>query len=276
MLTKDSDKKFYHDHPKRDINYFKNKVICGDNVEILRQFPNDCIDLTVTSPPYDNLRTYSGFEWDFEALAKELYRVTRDGGVVVWVVADATIKGSETLTSFKQAICAVEECGFNLHDTMIWKKPNPVPQFPSIKRYTNDFEYMFVFTKGQPKTFNPLMTNCKTAGRKINRNTHSAFSEQSADRPRDVITTTKETKRLTNTWEIGVGSKNKKHPAKFPEKLAEDHIISWSNPGDLILDPFGGSGTTAKMSLLNNRHFIYIDCSKEYCDIAKERIKDIA
>ena len=247
-----------------------------DCVEGMKLLPNECIDLTVTSPPYDNLRTYKGFTWDFEATAEELYVVTKKGGVVVWVVADATIKGSETLTSFKQAIYAVEECGFNLHDTMIWKKPNPVPQFPSIKRYTNDFEYMFVFTKRQPKTFNPLMTNCKTAGRKINRNTHSAFSEQSADRPRDVITTTKETKRLTNTWEIGVGSKNKKHPAIFPEKLAENHILSWSNEGDVVLDPFMGSGTTAKMSILNKRNYIGFELSKEYCDIAEERLSTFA
>src|SRR5690554_2227041 len=191
----------------------------------MRTFPEGVIDLTVTSPPYDNLRTYKGYEFNFEEIAKELYRVTKNGGVVVWVVADATVKGSETGTSFRQALY-FKGSGFNLHDTMIWRKSNPVPQFPTIKRYTNDFEYMFVFSKGQPNTFNPLETRCKTAGRKVNRNTMSAFAEQSADRPRDVVTITKNKKRLSNTWEIGVGSSNKEHPAIFPEKLAENHIVS--------------------------------------------------
>jgi len=248
-----------------------NKIYNENCLETMAMMPDGFIDLTVTSPPYDNLRTYNGYSFDFEAVAKELFRVTKQGGVVVWVVGDATVKGSETGTSFRQALY-FKEIGFNLHDTMIWHKPNPVPQFPSIKRYTNDFEYMFVFTKGQPKTFNPLMTNCKTAGRKLNRNTHSAFSEQSADRPRDVITTTKETKRLTNTWEIGVGSKNKKHPAIFPEQLANDHIISWSNEGDLVYDPFMGSGTTAKMALVNKRNWIGSEISEEYCKIIERRI----
>jgi len=253
-----------------------NKFYIGESVNFMKEnIPDNFVDLTVTSPPYDDLRKYNGFIFDYKSIINELYRITKVGGVVVWIVGDATIKGSETLTSFKQAIYAVEECGFNLHDTMIWKKPNPVPQFPSIKRYTNDFEYMFVFTKGQPKTFNPLMTNCKTAGRKINRNTHSAFSEQSADRPRDVITTTKETKRLTNTWEIGVGSKNKKHPAIFPEQLAQDHIITWSNEGDIVLDPMCGSGTTCKMAYLNKRNFIGIDMSEKYInDICIPRLTE--
>ncbi len=248
-----------------------NKIYCGDCLDVMKNIDDNSVDLTVTSPPYDKLRTYKGYVFNFEETANELFRITKHGGVVVWVVGDATVKGSETGTSFKQALY-FKEIGFNLHDTMIWKKPNPVPQFPSIKRYTNDFEYMFVFTKGQPKTFNHLMTNCKTAGRKQNRNTHSAFSEQSADRPRDVITTTKETKRLTNTWEISVGGKNKEHPAIFPEKLAENHILSWSNEWDVVLDPMCGSGTTLKMAKLNNRNFIGCDTSQEYCDISQKRV----
>jgi DNA modification methylase len=248
-----------------------NKIYNMDCLEGMKLLDDNSIDLTVTSPPYDNLRKYNGFSWNFESVAKELYRITKDGGVVVWVVGDATIKGSETGTSFKQALY-FKEIGFNLHDTMIWRKPNPVPQFPTIKRYTNDFEYMFIFSKGQPNTFNPLETRCKTAGRKVNRNTNSAFAEQSADRPRDVVTTTKNKKRLSNTWEIGVGSRNKNHPAIFPEKLAENHILSWSNPGDVVLDPFMGSGTTAIACINTNRNYIGFEISKEYCDIANERI----
>jgi len=245
----------------------------GDCLEVMKTFEDNCIDLTVTSPPYDNLRDYKGYTFNFKEIAKELYRITKDGGVVVWVVGDATIKGSETGTSFRQALY-FKDIGFNIHDTMIWRKTNPVPQFPTIKRYTSDFEYMFILTKGQPKTFNAIETATKTAGRKINRNTRSAFSDQSADRPRDVITTTKATKRLTNTWDIGVGSRNKEHPAIFPEQLANDHIISWSNEGDLVYDPFMGSGTTAKMAILNQRNWIGSEISKEYCEIAEKRINE--
>lgn len=245
-----------------------------DCLEGLRLLSDECIDLTVTSPPYDNLRNYNGFEWDFESVARELYRVTKQGGVVVWVVADATLNGSETGTSLKQALY-FKECGFNLHDTMIWSKPNPVPQFPTIPRYTSSFEYMFVLAKGKPKTFNPIMISCKTAGRKVNRNVTSAFAVQSADRPRDAITTTKNEKRLTNVWEIGVGSRNKEHPAIFPEKLANNHILTWSNDGDIVLDPFMGSGTTAKMAILNNRNYIGFEISKEYCEIAEKRLKEV-
>jgi site-specific DNA-methyltransferase (adenine-specific) len=249
-----------------------NKIYQGDCLEVMKLFEDNSIDLTVTSPPYDNLRTYNGYSFDFEGIAMELYRVTKQGGVVVWIVGDATINGSETGTSFRQALY-FKEIGFNLHDTMIWRKPNPVPQFPLIPRYTNDFEYMFVLSKGKPKTFNVLVTKTKTAGKRINRNTMSAFSEQSADRPRDVITITKDTKKLTNTWEVGVGSRNKEHPAIFPEKLAERHILSWSNEGDIVLDPMCGSGTTLKMAKKNNRNYIGIEISEEYCKIAEARIK---
>ena len=251
-----------------------NQIIQGDCLEVMKTMPDNCIDLVVTSPPYDNLRDYKGYTFNFEGIAQELYRIIKKGGVVVWVVGDATIKGSETGTSFRQALY-FKDIGFNIHDTMIWRKTNPVPQFPTIKRYTSDFEYMFILTKGQPKTFNAIETATKTAGRKINRNTRSAFSDQSADRPRDVITTTKATKRLTNTWDIGVGSRNKEHPAIFPEQLANDHIISWSNKGDLILDPMAGSGTTLKMAQKNNRNYIGIEISPEYCELIKKRLKQV-
>ena len=252
----------------------KDYIACGDNVELMKQLPNDCIDLTVTSPPYDNLRTYNGFSWNFESVAKELYRVTKQGGVVVWVVADATIKGSETGTSFRQALHFMD-CGFNLHDTMIWRKTNPVPQFPTIPRYTHDFEYMFILSKGKIGAFNPIMIPAKNAGAKKNRNHDSEFSRQSADRPREEVTIVKSEKKLTNTWEMGNASGQVKgHPAVFPKKLAEDHIISWSNEGDTVFDPFVGSGTTAVAALKMGRHYIGFDLSEEYCEIARKRTEE--
>ena len=244
---------------------------------------DDCsVDLTVTSPPYDNLRTYKGFEWDFKATAKELYRVTKQGGVIVWVVGDATIKGSETGTSFRQALY-FKEIGFNLHDTMIWLKPNPTPTDPKCLRYYNAFEYMFIFSKGKPKTCNYIKEKSKNAGKEFG----SAPMKRADGSNRDDRTEKlkgvkiKDYKIKSNVWEYAIGSgvsKDKiafKHPAIFPEKLAQDHIISWSNPNDIILDPFMGSGTTAKMALLNNRKFIGFEISEEYCKIAEERISQI-
>lgn len=266
---------------QRPISEFNNKIITGDNVDILRQFPDKCIDLTVTSPPYDNLRTYNGFEWEFESLAKELYRVTKPGGVVVWVVGDATINGSETGTSFRQALY-FKDVGFNLHDTMIYQK-DACP-FPEINRYYPVFEYMFILSKGKPRTTNLISDKPnKHYGEKVSgttRQTDGLLVPKVAVK-NNMGRRIKEFGVRTNVWLYSVGKwKVAKdaiaygHPAIFPEQLANDHIISWSNPGDIILDPFGGSGTTAKMALLNGRNYIHIDCSKEYNEIANQRISD--
>lgn len=244
----------------------------GDCVQLMRQLEDNCIDLTVTSPPYDNLRTYKGFTWDFEATAKELYRITKQGGVVVWVVGDSTVKGSETGTSFKQALY-FKEIGFNLHDTMIYKKKNPTPQ--KSNRYQNCFEYMFVLSKGKPKTFNPLMVEKKYIESRQNKQYNKTADGEQIVR---AYTSTSNLKPTNNIWEYSVGlyhtTSDKiafKHPAVFPEQLATDHILTWSNEGDVILDPFVGSGTTTKMAKLNNRHYIGFDISEEYCNIARER-----
>ena len=253
---------------------FLNQIICGDNVAVMRQMPDRCIDLTVTSPPYDNLRTYNGFSFDFEGVAKELYRITKDGGVVVWVVGDETKNFCESLTSFKQAIYFVEDCGFNLLDTMIYYKQNYAPAYPTLKRYANQFEYMFVFSKGKPKTFNPIQ---KPKVR--NKEEKVAFRQQDGSLIRKTKDKGRETKDASNVWEYSTGgscTKDKiafQHPAQFPELLAQDHILSWSNEGDLVLDPFIGSGTTAKMAYLNGRNYCGIDISEEYCEIARRRVE---
>jgi len=248
-----------------------NTVIEGDCLEVLGGFPDDCIDLTVTSPPYDNLRDYNGYTFDFESIAKELYRVTKQGGVVVWVVGDATVNGSESGTSFKQALY-FKEIGFNLHDTMIYKKENPIPL--THNRYEQAFEYMFVFSKGKPKTFNAIKERTITNGQYNHRRNTGRVAE-SATRNRDEITFVKEEKQKINVWKyvIGTQSDNGNHPATFPESLARDHILSWSNEGDVVLDPMCGSGTTLKMALHNNRKYIGIEISKEYCTIAENRLK---
>lgn len=245
-------------------------IICGDNVQVLRTFPDNCIDLTVTSPPYDNLRTYHGHTWDFEGVAQELYRVTKPGGVAVWVVADATINGSETGTSFRQALRFME-IGFKLHDTMIYHKVNPLPR--QRNRYEQAFEYMFVLSKGVPATVNLMRVPAKYAGRVAK---HTA-RDNNQDALIAGIRETRETRILLNVWSYTVGGSMAdkeafKHPAIFPEALARDHILSWSNPGDVVLDPFCGSGTTCKMAKLLGRHYIGIDISPEYCGLARQRV----
>lgn len=257
------------------MNNYLNKIIQGDCLEFMKGIPNNSIDLTVTSPPYDNLRAYNGFSFDFEGIAKELYRVTRQGGVVVWVVNDATIKGSESGTSFRQALY-FKEIGFNLHDTMIYRSEKPPL---THNRYEQKFEYMFVLSKGKPKTFNPFMIECKYAGKPNPKGTfrHTGQETQKAHKQTKV----KGFKIKGNVWEYATGyqktTKDKfayKHPAMFPEQLAQDHILTWSNEGDTVLDPFVGSGTTAKMAILNNRNYIGIELSAEYCAIAGKRLSE--
>jgi len=256
------------------------KLALGDCVDVLKRIPDGCIDLTVTSPPYDNLRTYNNSStWDFEVfknIANELFRVTKKGGVVVWVVGDATIKGSETGTSFRQALY-FKEIGLNLHDTMIYAK-NGCP-FPETNRYYPSFEYMFILSKNKPKTFNLI---------KDRKNKYAGTKNTSTQREKDgsIKKQTGHGKTIYatngvrfNIWSINSGYMKSttdkiayKHPAIFPESLAHDHIVSWSNENDIILDPFMGSGTTGKMATILNRRFIGIEKDKEYFKIAKQRI----
>ena len=248
-----------------------NHIYQGDCVEVMRTFPEGVIDLTVTSPPYDNLRTYKGYTFNFEEIAKELYRVTKDGGVVVWVVNDATIKGSETGTSFRQALY-FKEIGFNLHDTMIWHKPN-VFNFGSNLCYRQEFEYMFVFTKNRIKTTNFICdVPAKTAGQV------AKGARKHADGSRDEVPdfVVSEFRKRGNVWSIPTSNKSFGHPATFPEQLAEDHILSWSNEGDVVLDPMCGSGTTCKMAKLNGRNYIGIDIAEEYVEMARRRVEEVA
>ena len=252
------------------LNYIAN---C-DNVVGLKTLPDACIDLTVTSPSYDHLRAYKGFTWDFEALAAELYRVTKPGGVVVWVVNDETVKGSETGTSFKQALY-FKDLGFNLHDTMIWDKGSF--SFPANTRYHQVFEYMFIFSKGKPKSLNFI---CDRKNLYIGERGASGRKKDGTRNAGKSAVNNEYGKRF-NIWRYSIGGGHctadkvaYQHPAIFPEQLAADHILSWSNPGDIVLDPFMGSGTTAKMAILNARNYIGFELSAEYCQIAEQRIAD--
>ena len=253
-----------------------NKIYCESNLETMAKMPDNFIDLTVTSPPYDGLRTYNGYSFPFEDIAKELYRVTKQGGVVVWVVGDATVNGSETGTSFKQALY-FKEIGFNLHDTMIYQKISYMPN-KKAKRYDSLFEYMFIFSKCQPKTFNEIKENRTNIEKSVCKKDIMIRQKDGTFKKSERINKGL-VKKMGNVWTYLNNSNSTKdkiafeHPAIFPEQLANDHIISWSNENDLVYDPFMGSGTTAKMAMLNNRNYIGSEISKEYCEIAKQRLK---
>ena len=254
-----------------------NKNYNESNLDTMAKIPDCFVDLTVTSPPYDNLRTYNGYSFPFEEIAKELYRITKQGGVVVWVVGDSSIGGGESCSSFKQALFFVE-CGFILNDTMIYAKPNRRPRQYIANRYEQIFEYMFVFVKGNKcKTFNPINEVCLNKGKEIKFTSRDARRENNFTAG-GVMTTkkttiVKDTKRKGNIWEYANNTTGINHPAIFPEQLANDHILSWSNEGDLVYDCFMGSGTIAKMCILNNRNWIGSEVSNEYCNIIEERIK---
>lgn len=242
----------------------------GDCVDLMGELPANSIDLVVTSPPYDSLRTYNGFCFDFERVAQELFRIIKPGGVVVWIVADGTEKGSETGSSFRQALY-FKEIGFNIHDTMIWRKDTSA--FPEKIRYSQVFEYMFIFSKGRPKTVNLIKDRKnKWSGTKI----HGTF-RQADGVTRERSKTWKEIEckdygARFNVWDIPTEKNNKTgHPAVFPLNLAKDHIKTWSNPGDIILDCFMGSGTVAVAAIETDRHYIGFDISEKYCEIARNR-----
>jgi len=240
-------------------------------VDGMASMGENTVDLVITSPPYDDLRDYKGYVFNYKAIAEGLFRVVKDGGIVVWVVADRTKKGNRSLTSFKHALC-FQETGFNVHDVMIYKKKNT--PFMRSNAYTNCFEYMFIFSKGKPKTFNPLKTPTVRSG----------YEKMPVNKKADginnkVMGKLNKEKTRNNIWEYAVGlggSTNDKiafkHTAIFPEKLALEHILSWSNEGETIFDPMCGSGTVCKVATIHGRNYIGMDISKEYVELANERV----
>jgi len=235
-----------------------NKTYCEDCSDTLDRMPDDFLDLTVTSPPYDSLRGYNGYHWGFDLLKLQLFKKTKPGGVLVWVVADSTVNGSESGSSFKQAL-GIMEAGFNLHDTMIYQKVNPPPY--NHRRYQQAFDYMFVFSKGRPKTFNPIMVDCKNPGeiQEYSTRMRRQFGVHHINRERyePLFKATKDNKIHPNIFPYHLGGRKSGHPAAFPDQLAADHITTWSNPGDLVYDP--PSPWSLKRSLLcsgrNNDQF---------------------
>jgi DNA modification methylase len=236
-----------------------NTILNEDCLDTMSRLPDNFIDLTVTSPPYDNLREYNGYSFDFEPIARELLRITKPDGILVWVVGDATIAGSESGTSFRQALY-FKEIGFKLHDTMIYEKNSPAyPARRDGNRYTQIFEYMFVFAKNKVAN-NRLICDKpnKWAG-------YKDFSGKLKNPVPDFSP-------RNNIWKYTTSFNGVSHPAPFPEGLAHDHILSWSNEGDLVYDPFMGSGTTAYVAKKLNRNYLGSEISQEYCQLIEKRL----
>jgi site-specific DNA-methyltransferase (adenine-specific) len=254
------------------------QIILGDNCEVMRTLPSESIDLVVTSPPYDDLRTYSANKpmaelWDFYGVAWNLKRLLKPGGVIVWNVADATKDGDETGTSFQQAL-HFKSIGLRLHDTMIWDKGSFTGVGSTTVRYGPSTEFMFVFSKGKVATFNPLKDR-KNINVGCDARASSVRERDGSMRPQ--VSLNREIQEYGirfNVWKINpeMSNANRFHPGQMPEALARDHILSWSNEGDIVLDPFSGSGTTAKMAKHNGRRYIGIEVNPEYVEISQQRL----
>lgn len=252
------------------------KIYHENCIDTLHRMSDDVIDMTITSPPYDDLRDYNGYHFPVEDIAASLFQKTKPGGVVIWVVGDRTVNGDETLTSFQHAI-TFQKAGFRVHDTMIYTKKNPIPG-DCGKRYRQAFEYMFCFSKGQPKTFNPITEPTKSAGQKI-----TAFRITGKGRgnvpDEDIGREIKTERKVSNIFAYNVGTSSSEdkiafqHPAIFPEQLVADQIASWTDQGDVVYDCFMGSGTTAKVAHQLKRRWVGSEISEEYIEIARKRLE---
>ncbi len=252
-----------------------NKFITGDAAQYLKSVGAEFVDLTVTSPPYDNLRDYNGYKFDAKSMLLSILKATKPGGVCVWIVGER-INGGRSLSSFEHALIG-RDVGWTVHDVMIYQKKNT--PFMRSNAYTNCYELMLVFSKGKPKTFNRLTEPTKRNGWETAVYGKGTDGDNSKRRAVEL----KKQKTRINIWQYAVGlggtTSDKvafQHPAVFPENLARDHILSWSNPGDLVLDPMCGSGTTCKMAQATRRNWIGIDISEEYIRIAKRRLASVA
>ena len=255
------------------------RIIVGECASVMRQeFPDDCVDLIVTSPPYDDLRCYGGYDFDCDAIGRQMLRVLRPGGVAVWIVGER-VKDGRTCSSFEQGL-AFRDMGFRMHDLMVYQKLNT--PFMRKNAYTQAHELMFVLSKGAPTTFNPLTCPTKQTGVRMTVYGRGADGDNSKRRPVKYAAR----KTRTNVWAYATGLSNTTrdkfcfgpdgHPAMFPEALARDHILSWSNPGDLVLDPMCGAGTTLKMASLHDRRWVGIEISHDYAGLAERRVKGAA
>ena len=254
------------------------QIIQGDAAAMLATLPKASVQLVMTSPPYNDCRRYEGrvTAWDFEATATELERTLCSGGVICWNVGSQVVDGSETLTPFKQAIYFVDQCGLRLHDTMIYEKLNF--SHPERVRYHQVFEYVFILSKGDPRCFNPIKDKKNLTAGCVGNLGVNTFTERDGSKSVRSKKVTAEYGMRGNVWRGKTRGQEDMceelpHPAMMPKWLARDLILSWSNPGDTVLDPLCGSGTTLKQALEVGRNAIGIEISKVYCALIQQQIQ---
>ncbi len=254
-----------------------NKIICGDCVEVLKSIPDNSIDLVVTSPPYDGIRKYNGFSFNLHSTGKELFRVLKDGGIIAMVIQDQTKNFGKSLTSFKTIIDWCENVGFKLFETIIYKKHGAEGAWWT-KRFRVDHEYIPIFLKGErPAYFNkePLKIPSKHGGKTMTGCATRLTNGKTLKSKRVFINPMKCRGTLWDYTTCGDGTRLKhQHPATFPDKIPVDFIRCFCPKNGIVLDPFIGSGTTALAAIQLNRNYIGIDISKEYCELAKKRIRE--
>ena len=250
-----------------------------DCVEGIKKLPDESIDLMITSPPYDGIRKYNGFNYDLHATGKEIYRVLKDGGIAVMVIQDQTKNFGKTLTSFKMIIDWCDNIGFKLFETVIYKKHGGEGAWWT-KRFRVDHEYMPIFLKGErPQYFNKehLKIPSKHGGKTMTGCATRLTNGKTLKSKKVTINLMKCRGTLWNYTTCGDGSRLKhQHPATFPNKIPFDFIECFCPKKGVVIDPFIGSGTTALAAIELERNYIGFDISKEYCDLAKKRIKEEA
>ncbi len=275
MPTKNNPINIISGSKKEGVSYI-NSIICGDCVDVMKKMPSNSIDLVVTSPPYDSVRKYNGFSYDLHKTGEELFRILKDGGIIAMVIQDQTKNFGKSLTSFRTVVDWVDNIGFKLFETVIYRKHGTEGAWWT-HRFRVDHEYMPIFIKGErPAFFNkePLKIPSIHGGKVMtgsgNRRTDGKTTK-TITRPINAM------KCRGTIWDyLNAGDKNplkRKHPAVFPDKIPHDFIQCFCPPGGIVLDPFVGSGSTAVSAKQLNRNYIGIDISKEYCQLAEERLR---
>ena len=258
-----------------------NKLITGDNISVLKRFPDNSVDLVFTSPPYDSQRTYKGFPpVDFIALGHELYRVIKPNAPIVFVIQDGIHRKRRTATTARLIVDMVDTCGLHLWECFIAHKTSTIPvKKEGAVRCKTDHEFVPIFTKGDNeniKTFNVPEVNIRW----LNTYKEANIVDRLGNRKLQKIHSTAKTRVKGTIWNyapsaVYANRLKYKHPAVFPNQFARDFIETFTNPGDLVLDPFSGSGTTAIEAYKLYRFYAGIDISKEYTAIASELIGEI-